>query len=55
MRTLCCRYEFPSRAEACRAVLDLVLAHPDKTILVGIDKLGKGSIPLCCTTFQLAL
>ena len=37
-----CRYDFPSRADACHAVLELVFAHPEKTILIGIDKLGKG-------------
>ena len=37
-----CRYNFPSRADACHAVLELVFAHPEKTILIGIDKLGKG-------------
>ena len=38
-----CRYNFPSRAAACQAVLELVSAHPEKAILIGIDKLGKGS------------
>ena len=53
MQLLCCRYNFPSRAEACQAVLELVLAHPDKKILIGVDKLGKGSTPLCCMALQL--
>ena len=38
-----CRYDFPPRAQACWAVLDLVCAHGDKAILIGIDKLGKGA------------
>ena len=42
----CCRYDFPPRAEACRAVLDIVRAHGDKAILIGIDKLGKGTLML---------
>ena len=41
-----CRYDFPPRVEACRAVLDLIRSHEDKAILIGIDKLGKGTLML---------
>ena len=37
-----CRYDFPSRLEACQSIISLIQQHPQMDIVLGIDSLGKG-------------
>ncbi|KAK9824348.1 hypothetical protein WJX72_009600 [[Myrmecia] bisecta] len=40
------RHNFPSRLEACGLVLEIIKAHPEHDILLGVDSLGKEEL-LC--------
>ncbi|KZV52182.1 5' exonuclease Apollo [Dorcoceras hygrometricum] len=41
------KYSFPSREVAARQVVDIITAHPDHEIIIGIDSLGKEDLLLC--------
>ncbi|XP_075503235.1 uncharacterized protein LOC142540759 [Primulina tabacum] len=40
------KYSFPSREVAARQVVDIITAHPDHEIIIGIDSLGKEDLLL---------
>ncbi|XP_073147120.1 uncharacterized protein [Henckelia pumila] len=40
------KYSFPSREVAARQVVDIITAHPDHDIIIGIDSLGKEDLLL---------